>query len=137
MKKLIIAAIVAASLTACASKDRIIREAYPLPTPYVPKAPDTTRPDIDLNKFDLTRPLDSYSSEERGQIVQSLYISAVQWKAYALEQEQIVDEYRRAGTVAGEVNALLLQEIDRINKQAGDTLRGIKIEQNIREEQRR
>lgn len=115
-------------LVGCASTQRVVREAYPVPTPYVPEPPNIPRPDIALDTIDLPASLADLTEAQRGEVIKALYISAVQWKQYAEQLQTVVDGYKKASVDTKAVRDQMQVDIDRINKQAGDLLKQIKIE---------
>ena len=50
MKNLLIAITLVTLLAACGTT-KYVREAYPVPTPYVPEPPKLERPNVDLNQI--------------------------------------------------------------------------------------
>lgn len=130
MKKSLFLAIIVIVLFAGCGTTKYVREAYPVPTPYVPEPPVVERPNVDLNQvldaIGDDRPFESLSEEEKGVVVRAYRLSALAWKAYALRLEQVVAQYGAASVQTKEVKAILDAEIARINAQAAELLKKVK-----------
>lgn len=129
MKSLFLAIIVIVLFTGCGTT-KYVREAYPVPTPYVPVPPKVERPNVDLNQvldaIGEDRPFESLTEEEKGIVVRAYRLSALAWKEYALRLEQVVAQYGVASEQTLAVKAILDAEIARINAQAGELLKKVK-----------
>lgn len=118
----------ALTITGCQTEAQLVREAYPVPTPYVPAPPEVTRPEVDFDGIDFDKTAEEMTAAERGQLVQAIYIAAVQWKDYAEQLEAIYLQYKDASVETQKIKVILQAEIDRINSQAGNLLRQVELE---------
>lgn len=121
MKRLILAIMLVASLSACNTSRHVVRETYPIPTPYVPAPPKVDRPAIEIDTLSLEN-IGQLTDAEKGKIIKAYVASAEAWRYYALALEKIVAEYAQMAKDVEPVRELILKQIATINSQAAKDL---------------